>query len=144
MKHRQRGITLMELMVVMVIVGILAAIAIPSYRRYVVRANRADAKTALLQTAQQLERCYTNSTPYAYNSATCTVGVAAVTLPFTVPSGTYVINHVGARDAQTYTLSATPQGSQAGDDPQCGTFQLTETGVQTVSGTQPAADCWRR
>ena len=74
MKRKQRGVTLIELMIVMAIIGIIAAIAIPSYRRYVVRANRADAKTALLQTAQLLERCYTNSTPYAYNSATCTGG----------------------------------------------------------------------
>ena len=89
MKHRQRGMSLIELMIVVVIVGILAAIAIPSYRAYVIRANRADAKVALLSTAQNLERCYTNSTPYAYNSANCN---AAVPSPFTVASGTYQIN----------------------------------------------------
>ena len=77
MKHRQRGMSLIELMIVVVIVGILAAIAIPSYRAYVIRSNRADAKVALLSTAQNLERCYTNSTPYAYNSANC---LAAVTI----------------------------------------------------------------
>ena len=65
MKHRQHGHTLMELLIVVAIIGILASIAIPGYRRYVIRANRADAKIAMLQTAQALERCYTNSSPYA-------------------------------------------------------------------------------
>jgi type IV pilus assembly protein PilE len=143
MKRSQRGVTLIELMVVMAIIGIIAAIAIPSYRRYVVRANRSDAKTALLQTAQALERCYTNSTPYAYDSAVCD---AAVTLPFTVPSGHYVIDAAGgAVAAQTFTLTATPQGAQATDDPDCAVFSLSQTGVQGVVGaTLPALDCWRR
>ena len=138
MKHRQRGITLIELMIVTVIVGILAAIAIPSYRAYVVRANRADAKVALMSTAQNLERCYTNSTPYAYNSANCT---AAVPMPFVVATGTYQIS--GVRVANGYVLTATPQGAQVADT-QCGNFRLTQAGVQTVTGTLTAPDCWRR
>ena len=77
MKRKQHGVTLIELMIVIAIVGLLASIAIPAYRRYVVRANRTDAKTALQQTAQQLERCYTNSTPYAYDGTVCAAAVTA-------------------------------------------------------------------
>ena len=141
MKRRQRGITLLELMMVVAIVGILSAIAIPTYRQYVVRASRADAKTALLQTAQRLERCYTNSTPYAYNSATCT---ATVTLPFTVSGGKYIVSQT-ALNPQDYTIIATPQGGQAADA-QCNVFQLTETGAQSVTGSYSATPemCWRR
>ena len=138
MKPRQRGVTLIELMIVMVIVGILAAVAIPSYRAYVIRSNRADAKVALMSTAQNLERCYTNSTPYAYNSANCN---AAVPTPFTVASGTYQINVIPAANA--YVRTATPQGPQA-NDTQCAIFRLTSAGVQTVTGTNTAPDCWRR
>ena len=141
MKRRQSGVTLIELMMVIAIVGLLSAIAIPTYRQYVVRASRADAKTALLQTAQRLERCYTNSSPYAYNSATC---AATVTLPFTVSGGKYVVSQT-ALNAQAYTIIATPQGVQA-DDLQCAVFQLTETGAQTVTGTYSGTPevCWRR
>jgi type IV pilus assembly protein PilE len=141
MNKRQRGFTLMELMVVVVIVALLAALAIPSYRAYVVRANRADAKSALLSTAQTLERCFTNSTPFAYNSATCT---AAVTIPFTVPGGNYIVS-VTNLTANTYTLVATPQGGQAGDT-RCRNFRLTQAGVQSVTGTMAATpqECWRR
>ena len=139
MKRRQRGITLIELMVVMAVIGLLAAIAIPSYRRYVVRANRTDAKTALLQTAQALERCYTNSSPYAYNGTTCTTAVA---LPFLVQSGTYNVS--GVRTANAYVLTATPQGPQATSDTECAAFRLNSTGAQTVTGTAAASVCWRK
>lgn len=141
MKRKQRGITLLELLTVVAIIGLLMSIAIPNYRQYVIRASRADAKTALQQTAQRLERCYTNSTPYAYDSATCT---ATVTLPFTVDGGKYIVSAT-ARNAQDYTIIATPQGGQA-DDAQCNVFQLTQTGAQTVTGSYSATPevCWRR
>jgi type IV pilus assembly protein PilE len=140
MKRRQRGVTLIELMIVVVVVAILAGIAIPSYRQYVIRSNRADAKAALLSTAQNLERCFTNSTPFAYNSATCT---ARVPLPFIEPAGNYRISGVLTADA--YTLTATPQGTQVADT-QCANFVVTQAGVQTVSGTLSATPqmCWRR
>ena len=146
MKRGQRGVTLIELLIVVAIVGLLAAIAIPAYRRYVMRANRTDAKTALLATAQALERCYTNSTPYAYDSTQCTTAGSGVVFPVTVASGTYVISHSGARAAQTFTIIATPQGTQATIDTECAIFQVTQTGAQTVTGTLTATPdrCWRR
>ena len=138
MKRNQQGVTLIELLIVVTIIAILGAIALPSYRQYVVRANRAEAKVMLQQTAQALERCYTNSSPYAYNSAQCT---ATVTLPITNGSGTYTVT--GAITATTYTLTATPQGNQA-NDTKCRNFTLTNTGVQGISGTSTVPLCWRK
>ena len=135
MKQAQRGVTLIELLIVVTIIGLLAAIAIPSYRQYIVRANRSTAKVLLLQTAQSLERCYTNSTPYAYDSAIC----ALVTFPILAPDGTYQVT--GVMDATTYTLTATPQAAQALDT-KCGNFTLDQTGNKGISGTSTVGECW--
>jgi type IV pilus assembly protein PilE len=128
-----RGLTLIELMVVVVILGILAAIAIPNYTEYVNRGRRADAKAALLQVAQWQERTRTQTNAYA------------TTLPtnLTAVGTTYTIALNNTADANSYTLTATRAGSMASDP--CGDFTLSHLGVQsTTSGTRPAAECWGR
>jgi type IV pilus assembly protein PilE len=131
---RMRGITLIELMIVVVIIGILAAIAYPSYQQQVRKTRRADGKAALLDTAQELERCYTRFA--RYNDGNC--GVA---LPSNSPEGFYVIT-ANALDASSFTLDAAPQGDQA-NDAACGTLRLTNTGIQGSQGADADAnDCW--
>ena len=71
MRNTQRGFTLIELMIVVAIIGILAAIAVPQYLDYVTRSRRADGQSTLLQVAQALERCYTQFS--AYNNTSCAV-----------------------------------------------------------------------
>ncbi len=137
MHGRQRGVTLMELLTALVIVGILTAIAWPSYRAQVVRTNRSDAKVALEQARQGLERCFTR-----FNSYEAAAGCEMV-FPFTVASGTYQIT-AAVPTPTTFTLTATPQGAQATDDPQCANFTLNELGVRDVSGTDTAERCWGR
>jgi type IV pilus assembly protein PilE len=130
--YRQRGFSLIELMITVVIIGILAAIAYPSYQEQVRKTRRADGKAMLLETAQQLERCYTRFA--AYNSGGC--GVA---LPVNSEEEFYVIS--GNPTQTTFTLSATPQGDQA-NDAKCATLTLTNADVQGSSGTADPDDCW--
>lgn len=130
-----RGITLLELMIVVVVVGILAAISYPSYMDQVRKTRRSDGKAELMQTAQQLERCYTRFSRYD-------AGNCAVVLPYTTPEGFYVVSAAAAVTASTFTLAATPQGDQV-KDTKCGVLRLNNTGQQGSLGVDADANnCW--
>src|ERR1044072_7897688 len=109
---KSAGVTLVELMVVVVILGILAAIAYPSYRQQVLRSHRSDAKIALEGIAQTLERCYTNTSTYA----TCAPlqGVIDGTAT-TSENGYYSIDFTATPTALTFTARATAVGGQLAD-----------------------------
>lgn len=151
MIQRKKGFTLLELMIVVAIVGILASIAYPSYRKYVIRSNRGEAKAALLELAQYMERNFTEAN--AYNKLPSGTALTSSSLPYTqVPkSGTVNYNiqfKSGSPTASEFVLVAVPTGGQTADD--CGSLtinQLGQNGIDTSSSGSSgatASDCWRR
>jgi type IV pilus assembly protein PilE len=134
---RPRGFTLIELMITVAIVGILAAIAYPSYQEHIRKARRADAQAVLLELAQFMERYYTMNNTYA--------GAA---LPFAkAPKDGddtyYGIDFDGDPDATSYTLVATPAGAMTGD--KCGTLSINAAGVKGISAEDvDLSVCWRQ
>lgn len=145
---KSKGFTLIELMIVVVIVGILASIAYPSYRDYVTRSRRTDAKSALMATAQAMERFYTEK--MTYNAATLGTNATDIGLT-TSPDRFYTIGFdsdptnatacsataTTSPSGTAFRICATPTAAQAVDTA-CGTFSLSSTGVKTPT----TARCW--
>lgn len=128
-------------MIAVAIVGILAAIALPSYRAYVLKSQRIDAKTALLDLASRQERYFTTNNAYTIDPAK--LGYTG-TFPVTVPgssAGTYSVNVTITTGGGSFTATATPTSRQLNDT--CGTYSIDSLGVQTnASNTTASASCW--
>ena len=123
-----QGVTLIELMIVILIVAVLGMVAYPSYQNSMIKTRRSDGISALLSSAQTLERCFTEYNKY--NHANCSIQNST---NFSSSEGYYSITVTTT--ASTFSLSAAAQGAQAPDS-SCTPIVLTHTGAKTPT------DCW--
>jgi len=133
--NTQKGFTLLELMIVVVIVAILAAVAIPSYQSHMIKTRRVTAAACLQEMAQWMERSYTTAMSYA-----------DLTLPAMQCSTDltdYYTFSLTDQTARTYAISAAPQGAQSTGDPlACGTLTIDQAGQKGAGATDVSA-CWK-
>lgn len=132
--HNESGFTLIELMIVVAIIGVIAAIAYPSYLDNVRETRRTTAQADLMELAQWMERQYASDFSYQEDGGD-------PTLPFTESprSGTsfYNISFNGSVATNSYSLQAVPTGDQINDD--CGTLRLDQSGTKSSTS---GSDCW--
>lgn len=149
MRKDVRGFTLIELMIGVAIIGILAGIAYPSYLKQVQKSNRSDAKVALNEAAQRLQRCFTAHGKYDTAAGVCAV-VDSLQTPggITSTEGFYQVKIAADADLDTatYKLTATPvAGGRQDSDDDCDLFTLNQLGVRAAfkSGNVDNTDnCW--
>ena len=143
---RQRGITLMELMIVVAIISMIAAFAYPSYTQYIVSTKRTAATSTLLQIADRQQQFFMDNK--SYTGDLVNLGFAASPL-YVSDDG----NSVAAGDADavylfslvnvgatTYTAIAAPLGGQLKRDPECGSLTTNQAGARDALGG--GTDCW--
>lgn len=140
--RRQRGFTLIEVLIVVAILGVLIGIALPAYNQSVVRSNRAEAKSELLEVASDQERYFSAFNTYIDDALPLNTPTVAAR-DRTTQNGHYVISVAAGASgiASSFVATATPQGDQADDE--CTTLTLSNTGVRGATGAT-ADECWQR
>ena len=136
-QRKAKGFTLIELMIVVIIITVLAAIAYPAYINHTVNTRRAAATACLLEFSQFMERYYTTNMRYTGAALPGNIGCAEELAPF------YTFGLDGVPDATSYRVRAVPQGQQAArDGAKCGTLSLNQLGQQGATGSDGPTGCW--
>lgn len=146
----EKGFTLIEMMIAVAIIGILAAIAYPSYQHYIQKGNRVEARNLLQSAAQRLEANFTVNRTYKYLDQDHTQVINDETLKTWVgESDNYTIGFADGPEAQSYKLQAVPKNSSIQKKDECKTFTIDHRNVKTAGDeTDPRGEksikCWQK
>lgn len=136
---RNAGFTLIELMIVVAIIAVLAAIALPTYSKYVTKTRRSAAKACLSQYSNYMERYYTTWLEYdKAGSAGAANTLPAMDCNTAQQTANYYDYTLGNLAASTYTLTATPKAGTPQASDTCGALTLDQAGTRTPTST----GCW--
>lgn len=130
---KQIGFTLIEILITVAIIGILSAVAYPSYTDYITQSNRTEAKRELARIANKMEQYYVDHR--TYTSSMILLGLGAD--PYITETGRYSID-TSEQGTSTFKLTATARGTQSSADPDCTTLSIDHTGQKTAESTH----CW--
>ena len=134
--RKTRGITLIELMIVLAVLAIVVAVGYPSYMDQVKKSRRAEGMGQLLELADRMERAYSDQGTYPAKGSVSDVYVA------TTDNGFYTLSIVTANNV-SFTVSAAPTSHGGQNTDKCKTFTLTSLGQKSVTDSALNDYCWK-